>query len=464
MKQLKKMLKINIIFAVISLFFVQTSNAQPFDSRSGSDGYAVIDRVVAKVGDNIILHSDIEIQKLQAMEQGYQLGPDADCRILEEMLYQNLLAHRAKIDSLEINDAQVEAELDQRIRMMEGQVGGRKNLEKVYNKSIREIKDEFRGILKDRLLAEMMEEEITRGVRITPREVRRFFEEIPTDSLPTVNEQVALQQIVVFPKVSQRAKDATITQLRRWKTDIERGTKSFEAVAAAHSDDPRSKKQGGLIEASRGMMVKPFEAAAFSLQVGEISDVVETQFGFHIIQLVDRRGDDYTIRHVLKVPEPDRSATSQAIAVIEEAVGRVEEGEITWNQAIKEYSEDEMTRQNLGNIINPYTGDLLWDMEALKQVDPQVHAALQRMEIGMISEPMVYEDAQKRKEGVRVIRLRDKTPAHTANLVDDFTVLKRAAENRKKEEVIEKWVKEMSAKTYVMMDNKFNTCRFLYNW
>ena len=456
------MLKINTVFVAINLLIGQMILAQPLNPQQ--DGFAVIDRVVAKVGDNIILHSEIEIQKLQALEQGYQLGLDADCRILEEMLYQNLLAHRAKIDSLEISDAQVNAELEQRIRMMEGQVGGRRNLEKIYNKSISEIKDEFRGILRDRMLAEMMEEQITKDVRVTPREVRRFFEEIPRDSLPLVNEQVALQQIVIFPKVSERAKEEVKTQLRRWKSDIERGMKSFEAVAGAHSDDPGSRKQGGLIEASRGMMVRPFEAAAFALQIGEISDVVETQFGFHIIQLVDRRGDDYTIRHILKVPEPDRSAMSQAIAVIEEAVRRIEDGTLTWNEAIKEYSEDEMTRQNLGNIVNPYTGDLLWDMEALRQIDPQVHAALQRMDIGMISEPMVYEDAQRRKEGVRVIRLRDRVPEHTANLVDDFTVLKRAAENRKKEEVIEKWVNEMTAKTYIMMDNKFNTCRFLYNW
>ncbi len=458
------MLKQTTVTAIISLLLINFSFAQPIGDENPMSAKPVIDKIVAQVGENIILHSDLEVQKLQAMNEGYTLTMDSDCRILEEMLYQNLLIHQAKIDSVEIPDGQVDAEMEGRLRQIEAQIGGRDKLEQFYGKTYSQIKDEFRDVIRERMMAQRMEEIITADIKVTPRDVRRLFEEIPTDSLPIVNDQIRFQQIVIFPKVSQRDKDATISQLRKWKNDIERGVKDFEAVARAHSEDPGSRKQGGRIQASRGMMVKPFEAAAFSLAVGEISDVVETEYGFHIIQLLDRRGDEYEIRHILKIPEVDRSAFSQAAALIEECARRLDDGEITWNQAVREYSEDEMTKQNLGIVTNPYSGEMFWDMEAVKQIEPELFAEINRMDVGMISSPIIFQDRMRNKEGVRIVRLDAKTPSHRANLKDDYSVIKRAAENKKKEEAVEQWVNEHIKSAYIRIDPKFSRCQYLYNW
>lgn len=450
---------ISISFIVL---FTGGLNAQIQDRNPG--GMQTVDRIVGQVGDNIILYSDIEMQKMQAMSQDIPIDQFTDCRILEELLYQNLLVAKAKLDSVEIADAQVNGEMENRLRQIEQQIGGRQQLEEFYGKTYSQIKTEFFDVIKERLLAQEMERIITEDVRVTPRDVERFFNEIPTDSLPMINEQVALQQIVVFPKVSQRDKNQAIDQLNRWRNDVIRGVKDFKVLATVNSDDPGSAKQGGLIEASRGMMVKPFEAAAFSLNVGEISEVVETQYGFHIIQLIDRKGDDYTVRHILKIPEVDRSAFSQAAALIDECSKRLRDGEISWNEAVLEYSEDEFTKQNQGNLTNPYTGELYWDVAGLSQIDQEMGSALTRMEIGDLTEPMIYEDRQRRKEGVRIIRLRDRTAPHQANLKDDYTFIKRAAENRKKEEGIQKWVNQESKGTYIRIDEKFSFCDYLYNW
>lgn len=432
--------------------------------RRNPDGMEVVDRIVAQVGDNIILYSDIEMQKLQAMSQDIPIDMDTDCRIIEELLYQNLLLEHAKKDSLQVSDAQVNADMENRLRMIQQQIGGRDKLEQFYGQTYAEIKDEFRDVIRDRLLAEQMEHQITSEVSVTPRDVRRFFNEIPADSLPEIDVQVALQQIVVFPKVTQRDKDAVIDQLNRWRNDIIRGSKSFQAVATMHSEDPGSAKEGGKIEATRGMMVKPFEAAAFSLKVGEISEVVETQYGFHIIQLVDRKGDDYVIRHILKTPEVDRSAFSQAAAVIDECAKRLRDEEITWAQAVTEYSEDEMTKQNQGSIVNPYTGELHFDVRQLQQIDPEVYNAVVRMQEGDISEPLMYLDRSSGKEGVRILRLRDQIEPHTINLEDDYNFIKKAALNRKREEAIEKWVNNNSDKILIKIDDKFSFCKYVYNW
>lgn len=453
-----------IVSSIISFIFLLTGIASAQIEDRNPSGMQTVDRIIAQVGDNIILYSDIEMQKMQAMSQDIPINQFTDCRILEELLYQNLLVAKAKLDSVEIPDGQVNAEMENRLRTIEQQIGGRQKLEQFYGKTYSEIKTEFFDVIKERLLAQEMERIISGDVRVSPRDVKRFFEEIPVDSLPMVNEQVALQQIVVFPKVSQRDKNKTIDQLNRWRNDLIRGVADFKVIATMNSDDPGSAKQGGLIEASRGMMVKPFEAAAFSLNVGEISEVVETQYGFHIIQLVDRRGDDYTVRHILKIPEVDRSAFSQAAAVIDECSKRLQDGEITWNEAVLEYSEDELTKQNQGNLTNPYTGELYWDVSGLSQVDQEMGAKLTRMEIGELTEPMIYQDQRQRKEGVRIMRLRDRTPPHQANLTDDYTFIKRAAENRKKEEGIEKWVNQESKNTFIRIDERFSYCDYLYNW
>ena len=453
----------NTILALITSLVVGGQFLAQISDRN-PDGMQVIDRVVGQVGDNVILYSDIEIQKLQLMSQDVPMSGDIDCRLLEELLYQNLLLNQAKVDSIEIPDAQVGGEADRRLSMIEEQLQGRQNLESYYGKSYDAIRKEFIEIMRDRMLAERMERTITADVTMTPRDVRRFFEEVSKDTLPMVGDQIALQQIVVYPKVSQRAKTTAIEELKKVRNDIIRGSRDFALAATSISDDKESAKNGGLIQATKGMMVRPFENAALALNVGEISDVVETQFGFHIIQLVDRQGDNYTIRHILKIPEFDGASISQAARVIEECVKRIQDGEITWNEAVREYSEHDATRQNEGNLVNPYTGESFWEIDALKQIDPNLYQIVLRMNPGDISEPLPFEDMQSAKIGLRILRVREKREAHRANLVDDYSLIKQAAMNMKREEAIHNWVTVNAKNTFVRVDERYQSCSFMYEW
>lgn len=440
------------------------SFGQIISNDGGSSDGEVIDRIIAQVGENIILLSDIEAQKMQAKNENIKVDDQTECYMLEELLYQNILLTQSKLDSIVISDGQVNAEMENRLRTIENQIGSREKLEAFYEKTYTQIKEEFREIIRDRMMSQEMERQITKEITVTPRDVERFFKTIPEDSIPYVNEKIAIQQIVIYPKINQGSKNKVIEQLRSWRTDILNGDRSFAAVATVHSEDQGSAKNGGKIEATRGMMVKPFEAAAFSLEVGEISDVVETQYGYHIIQLLDRKGDDYTIRHILQTPEVGRKELMDAAALMDECHARLKKDEVTWEKAVKEYSEDEDTKQNNGNLSNPYTGDQYWDVQNINQIDPQIFGIINTLKDGQISEPSLYTDQRNRKQGVRLVRIKDRTKPHVANLKDDYNFIKQAAENEKKEQIIAKWVNEKVNKTYIKIDDKYKSCSFRYNW
>lgn len=457
-------LKLNtLLIVIISLFATQNSKAQIIGSDIGSSA-KIVDRILAQIGNNIILLSDIESQRIQALSQNMELDKNSECFMLEEMLYQNLLVNQAKLDSVDVSDGQVNAEMENRLRTIETQIGGKQKLEEFYGKTYTQIKDEFREIIRDRLLAQEMERQITSEVLTTPRDVRRFYDDIPEDSLPFINEHIAIQQILIYPKITQKEKTETIDKMRSWREDVISGSRSFDALATVHSKDLGSAKQGGKISASRGMMVRPFEAAAFSLEVGEISDVVETQYGYHIIQLIDRKGDDYTVRHILTFPEVSRKSLMDAAALMDECFDRLKRNEISWDDAVKAYSEDEETKQNKGNIANPYTGEQYWDVQYINEIDPQIFGLTNSLKVGQFSQPALYEDARNRKEGVRIVRLADRTTPHVANLTDDYSFIQRAAENKKKEDIIEKWVNDNLRNAYIRIDKNYKECPFRYDW
>ncbi len=452
-----------LLIAITNLWVVPYTHAQIIGGDLGGETKTV-DRILAQIGNNIILLSDIENQRIQALSQNAELNKDSDCFMLEEMLYQNLLVNQAKLDSIEISDGQVNAEMENRLRTIETQIGGKQKLEKFYGKTYTQIKDEFREIIRDRLLAQEMERQITAEVLVTPRDVKRFYNNIPKDSLPFINEHIAIQQILIYPKITQKEKTEAIEKMREWRRDVISGARSFEALATIHSKDLGSARQGGKISASRGMMVRPFEAAAFSLEVGEISDVVETQYGYHIIQLVERKGDDYTVRHILTYPEVSRQSLIDAAALMDECYERLKKGEITWEQAVKAYSEDEETKQNSGNVANPYTGEQYWDVQYINEIDPQIFGLTNSLKVGQFSQPSLYEDMRNRKEGVRIVRLADRTEPHVANLSDDYSFIQRAAENKKKEDLIANWVNENLKNAYIRIDENYKECPFRYDW
>lgn len=423
----------------------------------------IIDKIAAQVGDNIILLSDLQAQKLQAIQAGMQPTREMDCAVLEELMYNELLLNQAILDSIVISDQQVDAEMENRIRVLEQQIGGRQKLEQFYGKTVTQIKEEFRPIIKNRLLSQEMERTITANVSVTPKEVADYYNTIPKDSLPLINSQLSFQQIVHYPAITKEDKKRAYDQLAEIRKSILDG-RSFDTQARIHSMDPGSASQGGKISATRGMMVPPFEAALFSLEIGGISDVFETTYGYHILKLLDRKGDDYTCQHILIIPEFTNEALEISAMKIDSCYRLLKENKITWDDAVLRFSNDEATMQNKGIITNPITGQQTWDMEDLNEIDQQIFLLTDNMEKGDITAPNLYSNMFERKQGIRIVRLMDRKPQHIANLKDDYALIKGAAENDKKQRIINEWTQSKIGNAYIRIDEEFQNCNFRNQW
>ena len=435
------------------LFFI------PFSNNS-----QVIDKILAQVGDNIILLSDIQQRKLSMINEGKKLDDNSECFLLEELLYQELLLNQALLDSIVIPDQQVDADMENRLRFLENKMGSREKLEEFYGKSVMQIKDEQRETIKNQMLSQEMQRSINANVSVTPKEVKAFFKSIPKDSIPFINMKLSFQQIVFFPKITPDDKKIALDKLKEIYNSILNDNKSFETMARIHSMDPGSAPQGGLISASRGMMVPQFEATVLNLEPGEISDVFETTYGFHIVKLISRLGDDYTCQHILIMPEFSNDAINNAALRMDTCYNLLSTNEISWNDAVKKFSNDIKTNQNNGVITNPITGEQTWDMKDLNEVDQQIYLLTDALEKGDFSKPSLYTDIFERKQGIRIVRLLERYKPHKANLNQDYSLVKRAAENDKKQKTIDKWIKSKIGNAYIRIDESLHSCPFRNDW
>jgi peptidyl-prolyl cis-trans isomerase SurA len=429
----------------------------------------VIDKIVAQVGDEIILLSNIQALKLQMIQENNlevsEINSISDCQVIEDLMYQNLLLNQARLDSLPVSDEQVDSEMENRIRyIMSSMPGGREQFEKFYGKTITQIKEDFRTIIRNQILARDMQQKITTEVSVTPKEVEAYFKSLPKDSIPYINMKLAFQQIVYFPSISQEDKIRTYNELRDIRSKIIAGEKSFEFFARTKSKDPGSASQGGKLNASKGMMVPAFEAAALSLKPGEISEVFETEYGYHIVKLNSRLGDDYTCQHILLTVEFNEESLNLAAAKIDSCYALLSENKISWDEAVLRFSNDENTKQNKGIITNPKTGEQAWDMQDLNEIDREIYVLTDALEINDFTQPNLYFDIFSRKQGFRIVRLMKRMPPHIANLNDDYMLIKRAAENDKMQKVLEKWVSSKVSNVYIRLDDSLKTCDFKYNW
>ena len=423
----------------------------------------LVNQIVAQVGDHIILWSDIEAQRLQFSEkERSQSG--IECQILEQLLLEELLVNQALIDSLEISDEQVDAEMENRLRIMENKMGGRENLESFYGKSTVAIKEEFRTIIRNKMLAQEMERKITGDISVTPKEVAAFFTKLPKDSIPFINMKLSFQQIVQFPELTAADKKLAYDQLVDIRKQIVSGSKSFETMARLKSMDPGSASQGEKIAASKGMMVPQFEATVFDLKPGEVSEIIETMYGYHIIKLVSRKGDDYTCLHILIMPEYSSASISIAAERMDSCYAMLTRNEITWDEAVIRFSNDDATKQNKGVLTNPYTMDIYWDMEQLNEIDQQIYLLTDALESGGVSLPSLYMDLFERKQGIRIVRLQNRIPAHQANLEQDYALIKLAAENDKKQRVLDEWTAAKIPNAYIRLDQQYQDCEYRVNW
>lgn len=431
----------------------------------------IIDKVVAQVGDHIILLSDIENQKIQVKLGGGILPPNAECAFLEELMYRRLLENQAEVDSVEITNEQVDAEIESRLRMIEAQManvkdenGKQMTIEGFYGKTKTQIREEMTEPIRRNLKEQEIERKITADISVSPREVELFFNRQPADSLPFINTQMAFQQIAIFPEITKADKDLAYKKLADIRKDIVEGGKDFERMARLYSMDPGSAPQGGKIEATRGMMVKAFEATAYNLKPGEVSEIFETEYGYHIMKMGSRHGDDYIVYHILIIPEFSRANLAKASEKMDECYRALLNNEITWDAAVIKYSNDPNTKENHGIITNPITGEQKWDIEDINQVDPQMFQLTDALQKGQFTAPSFYGDFNERKEGIRIVRLMERSAPHRTNLKDDYVLIRNAAENEKKQKAIRDWTASHIKGAYIRIDESYAGCTFQNDW
>ena len=418
-----------------------------------------IDGVVAIVGEKIVLQSAVESQLEQIKSQGYEQDEQIlKCQILEELLYQKLLANKAQIDSLNVSDEEVNSAIDQRIAYFVGQIGSEQKLEEYFGKSINALREDFKPVFKEQMMAQRMESRVTSDVKITPEDVRKFYYSIPKDSLPLLPAEMQMSQIVLFPKVSKAEKKRLTEKLLGFKNRVDSG-EDFSLLATLYSEDQGSATKGGELGfLSRGVLVPEFEAAAFRLQDGEISDVVQTKFGFHLIQMISRRGEQINVRHILLKPSFSKITMNRAKTKLDSITNLIRIDSLSFEEAAYQFSQDD-SKNNGGLLINPQTGTSSF---AIEEIEPSVYFALEKMEKNQISEPLVFTSIDQRK-GYRILFLNERTVSHRANLKDDYDRIRLVAEQELKNKTSKEWVNNTINETYILIKEDYQ-CTFKNNW
>ncbi len=441
----------NKITTIISFLVFITTN---FSAQQ------LIDKVVAVVGDKAVLYSEIEAQKLQAKQQGIELKKEDETLILEDLMFQKLLLHQAEIDSIEVSEAQVTAELDQRIQYFANQIGGIAELEKFYEKSIEEIKDEFFEQIENRLKTQQMEQKITSDVTTSPKEIRTFFNKIPKDSIPEIGSKIEVAQIVIQPEVTHEDKMKIKAQLKDIRDRILSGELSFKIAAEFYSEDPGSKKEGGYFDwVTRGTFVPEFDAVAFKIPLNDVSEIFETQYGYHITVIEDRRGEQYKGRHILLMFKVGDLQLSQTKLKLDSLKNEINKNNITWDDAVLKYSDDDKAKGSRGVLFNEASGSMYWDMQEL---DPQIYAGIKDLNVGEISNPQLIQT----RDGAayRILKLKDQTSPHKANLKDDYQLIQKFTLQKKKGKAVKAWTNEKINDIYIRIDKDYANGDFQYNW
>lgn len=419
------------------------------------------DKVVAVVGDKILLQSDISNQIDDAKRQGAQLPPDAECILLEQSLVRKVLAVQAEKDSLVINEDEIEAELDQRIRYFISQFGSKEELEKVAGKTVYQIKDDSREAIREQKLAEAMQRKIVEGVKVTPAEVKAYYAKIPPDSLAYYESELEVCEIILYPKASREFERLAMDELLEYKRQVEAGEKKFEVLAGLYTDDPGSKETGGRYELNRGEKTWDpiFMAAAFRLKEGQVSPVFKTKFGYHIIQMVSRAGDDAVVRHILRTPKITEAEVALSVTKLDSIRNQLKEGKLDFGVAVSKYSDEDGAKFTGGCKTGPDGSTFI----TIDKLDKGTVLALKDIKVKDYSAPTPFEDERGRK-GVRLVYLRSRTEPHRENLRDDYSRVAQRALEEKKLEALDTWFEQHIPNYYIMIDTELHHCKQLERW
>jgi peptidyl-prolyl cis-trans isomerase SurA len=441
-----------LVLAIIGTVLVASAQPQKI----------VADKIVGIVGDRIILQSDIKNALADMSRQGNALPEDAECSIMEQAMVSKLLMLQAEKDSLIVTEEEIEAELEQRIRYFINTYGSQEQLETVAGKTIYQIKDDARESVKENKLAQAMQRKIVDNVRITPTEVKAYFERIPKDSLPFFETELEIGQIVVFPKASKDLEKYVIDEMNNYKRQIETKVANFDQLAKQFSEEPGAKESGGLLpqlNRTEKIWDPTFLAAAFRLKEGDISPVIKSKFGYHIIQMVQRNGDIATVRHILRRAPVTEVEIAKGVSKLDSVRSKLIAGTIDFNTAAGKYSEDEAAK-----FSGPYlTGRSGATYVTIDELDKEVVAMLDKLNIGEYSQPFNYL-SERGDKGVRILYLKSRTEPHRMNIRDDYNKIAQSALEEKKFINLDKWMKTRISSYYVMLDPSAASCTQLQKW
>ncbi len=421
----------------------------------------VADKIVGIVGDRIILHSDIQNTISDAVRNGTPVPENAHCSLLEQALISKVLMLQAEKDSLPITEEEVEADLDNRIRRYINMYGSQEALEEIAGKTLYQIKEDARNVVREQKMAEAMQRKIVENVRITPNEVKAYYDRIPKDSLPFFESELEIGQIVLYPKASRELEKYIIDELNRYKTQVEAKLTSFEQLAKRYSEDPGSKERGGQYQVNRNDKTwdPNFLAACFRLKnEGDVIGPVKSKFGYHLIQLEQRIGDEAVVRHILRIAPITDDEIKIATQKIDSIRAKVLSGIIGFGSAATRYSEDEQAKFSGPYFLNRDGAPSV----TIDMLDKELVAMLGKLTVGEYSQPVTFEE--NGKKGVRFVHYKSRSEPHRLNLKDDFSKISQQALEEKKQKVLEKWMTNKIPSYYIMIDEEIKNCTQLEKW
>ena len=435
-------------------------------SSAFSQEKVVADKIAGIVGDKIILKSELAtaIADMIRNNGGQEVKGVDECTILDNMLIQKALVLQAEKDSLPVTDEEVEAEVDQKIRYFIQLYGGKDAFEQIAQRTVYQAKLDFMGPIREQRLAEAMRRKVVQDVTVTPTEVKEYYDKIPTDKRIFYESEMQLDQVLIYPKASRDIEQLAIADLNEYKKEVESGTRTFEALARLYSDDPGTKEKGGIIELSRSdnkTFDPVFFSTAFRLKEGQVSPVVKSKFGYHIIQMVSRNGDDAVVRHILRIPQITQTEVDETTKQLDTIRTALVNGQIQFGQAIALYG-DESQKSTAGQIMNPRTGSTFL---TISDMDKDLVLLLKdaNLKPGEISKPYVFSD-ERNKKGVRIVKMLSKSEPHRENLRDDYDRIAARALEQKRSAALEKWFLTKIPTFYIMIDGDYRSCPNLAKW
>jgi len=427
----------------------------------GMQAQGVIDEVIWVVGDEAILRSEVEEERLRAQYEGQPIAGDPYCVIPEQLAVQKLFLHQAELDSVEANESTVSHQVDMRLNYYINQIGSKEKMEEYFRKTSSEIREEMMTTVRNQMIIQQMQQKLTSEIKPTPAEIRRYYNTLPPDSIPMMPAQVEVQILSFEPPVPAEETERVKSRLREFTERVQNGTADFGMLARLYSEDTESAKRGGELGfVGKGQLVSEFADVAFNLNDPKrVSRIVQTEYGFHIIQLIEKKGDRINCRHILMRPRISATDKIRAIERLDSIRQEIVNDSIQFEQAVIRYSQDKNTVMNAGLMINPNTGSSRFEYQDLA---PEIAKQIYTLNEGEISQPFVMMDQTKNREVCAIVRVAKKTDVHRANLTDDFQAIKGMLEAKLSADLIHNWILKKQKATYVQISPEWQGCDFQY--